>query len=179
MKALLGRALIAVLVVLAVACVACGSPPAQTANTTPPAVGPLRPSEPFGLTSVTLRDPNGTTALALPVYDAFTPAARQRGLMHRKRLPRQAGMVFRFPEDHRGGFWMKNTLIPLSIAFFDAGGKVVAVLDMPPCKADPCPSYDPKVTYRGAVEVNRGFFDDVGLRRGWRIELPFGLPPPG
>lgn len=144
----------------------------------PPVVGPLRPSEPFGVTSVTLESPSGGVALAVPVYDAYVPAARSRGLMHRKRLPRHTGMVFRFPGPRTGGFYMKDTLIPLSIAFFDAGGTVVDVLDMPPCKAEPCPTYTPRTSYEGALEVNRGFFDQVGLERGWRIELPPGLPRP-
>lgn len=157
----------------------CSSPdvPAPAASQSPTPVGPLRPSEPFGLTTVTLRAPDGSTALSIPVYDAHEPKTRSRGLMNRKRLPRRAGMVFRFPDDHQGGFWMKNTKIPLSIAFFDSDGTVLAVLDMPPCRTQRCPSYDPEVTYRGALEVNRGFFDEVGLRRGWRVELPFGLPP--
>ena len=165
--------------VLLSALLGCGGSPdaTPTANSKPAAVGPLEPSEPFGLTTVTARAPKGGTALSIPVYDAATPQSRSKGLMGRKRLPKQAGMVFRFPEDHSGGFWMKDTLIPLSIAFFDGDGTVVKVLDMPPCKADPCPSYDPKTAYRGALEVNRGFFDEIGLQRGWRLQLPFGLPP--
>jgi hypothetical protein len=87
-------------------------------------------------------------------------------------------MVFRFPAEHQGGFWMRNTLIPLSIAYFDRSGTVVATMDMEPCRQDPCPSYRPRARYRGALEVNQGFFDEIGLRKGWRVELPFGLPPP-
>ena len=150
-----------------------GAAPVPTA---PAVVGPLRPSEPFGLTSATLQSPDGGVAVAVPVYDAATPTTRSRGLMHRKRLPARAGMVFRFPGKHRGGFYMKDTLIPLSIAFFDATGTVIGVFDMPPCKADPCPTYGPKGPYVGALEVNRGFFDTLGLKRGWRVQLPPGLP---
>ena len=143
-----------------------------------PTVGPLEPSEPFGLTTVTLRAPGGGDSLEVPAYDAFAPETRQRGLMHREELPAGAGMVFRFPAERDGGFWMKNTLIPLSIAYFDERGEIVAVLDMEPCTADPCPSYDPGVGYSGALEVNRGFFDDAGVTPGWSVELPAGLPPP-
>jgi uncharacterized membrane protein (UPF0127 family) len=151
--------------------------PQQTTPSPPAALGPLKPSEPFGLTAVTLRSPEGGVALAVPVYDAAVPKTRARGLMHRKRLPKRTGMVFRFADDRDGGFYMKNTLIPLSIAFFDGGGVVVDVLDMEPCQADPCPTYAPSVAYRGALEVNQGFFDRLGLRPGWRVELPPGLPP--
>jgi hypothetical protein len=75
-------------------------------------------------------------------------------------------MLFLFPEDHRGGFWMKNTLIPLSIAFLDADGQVLAVLDMEPCRADPCPIYDPGVSYRSALEVNQGALARWGVGAG-------------
>lgn len=170
----------AVAVVAAVALVACsgGDEPGRARASSPAAIGPLQPSEPFGLTSATLESPDGGVALAVPVYDAYRDTTRARGLMHRKQLPRRAGMVFRFAQKRRGGFYMKNTLIPLSIAFFDGSGTVVDVLDMRPCKADPCPTYTPKAPYVGALEVNRGFFDELRLKQGWRVQLPPGLPPP-
>ena len=155
--------------------VACGTGEGQPAPHGP--AGRLEPSEPFGLATLALRPPGDGAAVRVPVYDAFEPDTRQRGLMHREELPAGTGMVFRFPEAHSGGFWMKNTLIPLSIAFFDSTGEVLAVLDMEPCSQDPCPSYDPDVTYAGALEVNRGFFTEIGLTPGWRIDLPSQLPP--
>lgn len=164
--------------VLLAALVACGSGEPAGPAATPAAVGPLKPSEPFGLTAVTLRAPKDGVALSVPVYDAHTPDTRRRGLMGRKRLPPRTGMVFRFPEDRTGGFWMKDTLIPLSIAYFDRSGVVVAVRDMKPCRQDPCPSYRPDARYRGALEVNQGYLAEVGVEKGWRVELPPGLPPP-
>ena len=163
---------------LLAALTACSPNEPPRAAVTPQAVGPLQPSEPFGLTAVTLRAPRGGVALAVPVYDAHTPETRRRGLMGRKRLPSRTGMVFRFPEDRTGGFWMKDTLIPLSIAFFDRSGVVVAILDMEPCRQDPCPVYRPKARYRGALEVNQGDLAEIGVKNGWRVEVPFGLPPP-
>src|SRR5688500_16591637 len=142
-------------VVLAALTACADEPPAPAV--TPAAVGPLAPSAPSGWTAVTLRAPKGGVAWSVPVYDAYTPETRQRGLMGRKRLPPRTGMVFRFAEDSTGGFWMKNTLIPLSIAYFDRSGVVVAVQDMKPCRADPCPSYEPNASYRGALEVNQGY----------------------
>ena len=140
-------------------------------------VGPLEPSEPFGLTSVTLRSADGEAEVPVPVYDAFEPGTRQRGLMGREELPAGTGMVFRFPAEHTGGFWMKNTLIPLSIAYLDEQGSVLAVMDMEPCTYDPCPSYDPKLAYTATLEVNQGFFDEVGLQTGWQVDIPGDLPP--
>jgi uncharacterized membrane protein (UPF0127 family) len=83
---------------------------------------------------------------------ALTPARRSAGLMNRRPAPAD-GMLFVFPEDTRGGFWMKNTLVPLTIAFFDVRGKRVRKLSMTPCHSDPCPVYDPKRWYRFALEL--------------------------
>jgi uncharacterized membrane protein (UPF0127 family) len=97
---------------------------------------------------------------------ANTAAERERGLMDRRELAADSGMAFVFPEDTTASFWMKDTLIPLSIAFYDDAGRIVRILDMQPCRADPCPLYDPEVPYRGALEVNRGAFRSWGVRVG-------------
>ncbi len=102
---------------------------------------------------------------------ARTPDQQARGLMFRRSLARNAGMVFVFREAVRGGFWMKNTLIPLSIAFYNGRGKILRIMVMEPCTADPCPVYDPKVAYRGALEVNKGSFGRWGVNRGDTITL--------
>ena len=73
-------------------------------------------------------------------------------------------MVFVYFRRHRGAFWMKDTLIPLSIAFFGRDGRLEAILDMKPCRRQPCRLYDPGVPYWGALEVNLGAFDR------WRVE---------
>src|SRR6266542_4238507 len=130
------------------------------------------------------RDERGSRTLALeqrvrrdgrpvrePLEIADTEPARERGLMFRRRLAPRAGMVFVFPQDARSAFWMKNTLIPLSIAFYDRRGRIVRILDMAPCRADPCPIYDPKATYRYALEVNRGALRRWHVRVGDRITL--------
>jgi uncharacterized protein len=108
----------------------------------------------------------GEQLVRVNVELAESPEERQRGLMGRESLPADAGMLFLYPEDHRGGFWMKDTLIPLSIAFLGGDGAVLAMLDMQPCTADPCPVYDPGVPYRSALEVNRGAFAGWGVEPG-------------
>jgi uncharacterized protein len=120
--------------------------------------------------------PHGTAVITTPqarvavrVEIAATDAARQEGLMFRRRLAPRAGMAFVWRSDVDGAFWMKNTLIPLSIAFYDRRGRIVRILDMAPCRADPCPIYDPKTMYRGALEVNRGAFRRWNVRVGDRI----------
>jgi uncharacterized membrane protein (UPF0127 family) len=83
---------------------------------------------------------------------AKTPAQRARGLMHRTRAP-EDGMLFVFPETTTGGFWMKDTLVPLTIVFFDTRGKRVRKLAMTPCRTASCPIYDPGRSYRFALEL--------------------------
>jgi uncharacterized membrane protein (UPF0127 family) len=62
-------------------------------------------------------------------------------------------MLFVFPYETTGGFWMKNTRVPLTIAFFDSGGNRVRKLSMTPCRTDPCKIYDPGRKYRFALEL--------------------------
>jgi hypothetical protein len=83
---------------------------------------------------------------------AITSAGRSLGLMNRRRAPAD-GMLFVFPQDTRGGFWMKNTLVPLTIVFFNADGKRVRKLSMTPCREESCPIYNPGRRYRFALEL--------------------------
>jgi uncharacterized membrane protein (UPF0127 family) len=102
---------------------------------------------------------------------ADTQPERARGLMGRRELPDDAGMVFVFPTDSTSAFWMKDTLIPLSIAFYDQRGTIVRILDMEPCTRDPCVLYDAEASYRGALEVNRGAFERWGVGEGDVLRL--------
>jgi uncharacterized membrane protein (UPF0127 family) len=83
---------------------------------------------------------------------ATSSEERSLGLMNRRKAPRD-GMLFVFPNDTSGGFWMKNTLVPLTIVFFNRNGERVRRLSMKPCRADPCPIYHPNRRYRFALEL--------------------------
>lgn len=111
----------------------------------------------------------GADEVAVQVEVADTDEERQVGLMNRESLPEDAGMLFLFPGETSGGFWMKNTLIPLSIAFVGGDGTILRILDMEPCRADPCTVYDPGVAYETALEVNQGAF------ARWQVEEGDGL----
>jgi uncharacterized protein len=113
----------------------------------------------------------GERRVTFAVELATTPRQRALGLSHRPNLAPRAGMAFLYPQPTRGAFWMKDTLIPLSIAFWDRGGRIVRVLDMTPCRADPCRRYDPGVPYVGALEVNRGALRRWEVERGDRITI--------
>jgi uncharacterized protein len=133
-------------------------------TTTATATGPV-----FERGTVVIESARGEVAIDVEI--AETPVQRKLGLMHRESLASEAGMVFLFAKETRGGFWMKNTLIPLSIAFFDADGRILRILDMEPCEADPCPVHDPEVAYHGALEVNKGAFAQWGVSEGDRVRV--------
>lgn len=116
-------------------------------------------------------------ATPVSVRVAHTPQQREHGLMEVPALPPGAGMLFAFPEDTRSGFWMKGTLVPLGIAWADADGDVVATAVMEPCRTDPCPVHRPGRSYRYAIEVPAGWFEQLGVRPGWRLAVPGDLPP--
>ena len=109
--------------------------------------------------------------VVVEVEIARTSAERQRGLMNRRTLPARAGMVFVYPQAVSHGFWMKNTLIPLDIAFYDGRGRIARILTMQPCRRDPCRVYDPGVSYHAALEVNAGSFRRWQVTAGDRIAL--------
>lgn len=96
---------------------------------------------------------------------------RARGLMGRRSLPEDAGMLFVYGRERQLSFWMRNTYIPLSIAFADSDGRIVDLQDMEPLDDEP-PSYVSAEPARYALEVNRGFFEERGVEVGDTMELP-------
>jgi hypothetical protein len=140
----------------------------------PSSSGGARPTVAYRLEPV--EGPAGTVRLEV----AADPAARARGLMDRRQVPEGTGMVFLYPADVREAFWMKNTLVPLSIAFVAADGRVVSVAEMRPCQADPCPTYPPAGPYRYAVELAAGAFGAAGVGPGAKVVPvdPSALPDP-
>lgn len=100
---------------------------------------------------------------------AVTPVQREYGLMYREALPLFSGMLFVFPSDQVLSFWMKNTSIPLSIAYIDAEGVIVSIRDLEPFSLTPVSS---EVPVRYALEVNRGVFARLGIGPGQKVDLP-------
>jgi uncharacterized protein len=96
---------------------------------------------------------------------------RARGLMYRTALAEDRGMLFVYPGEEHRSFYMKNTLIPLSIAFMDSEGRIVDIQDMKPLDDD-LPHYVSAEPAQYALEVNRGFFEERGVEVGDRAELP-------
>ncbi len=104
----------------------------------------------------------------LTVEIAATREERAEGLMYRKKLPENRGMLFVFEKERRLSFWMKNTYIPLSIAFISSDGRIRQIEDMQPESLASVTS-DRSVLY--ALEVNRGWFTEHGIQAGDRVEL--------
>jgi uncharacterized protein len=97
---------------------------------------------------------------------ADSMGTRMEGLMHRKSMPQGSGMVFVFDENATHCMWMKNTLIPLSVAFIDEAGAIINIADMQPhseqshCAARPA---------RYALEMNKGWFAQRGIKPGAQL----------
>ena len=107
---------------------------------------------------------------SLKVEVAQNEDALQQGLMFRKSLGRDEGMLFLFGEPAYHSMWMKNTLIPLSVAFLDADGRILNILDMEPQTLDTHMAAGPAVY---AIETNKGWFAANKVKPGDKVT---GLP---
>ncbi|MEH7253691.1 DUF192 domain-containing protein [Neobacillus niacini] len=126
----------------------------------------FRQSKETSLQTKIIKVSSGKRKIKLTVQVADTFKKREKGLMFVEQLPEDQGMLFVYSGKTYGGFWMKNTLIPLSIAFVDSDGKILKILNMVPCKEEECPTYDPGVFYQYALEVNLGWFEKNQIKEG-------------
>ena len=134
-----------------------GSSPstASSTTTTTTVPGPAGVADSFARTLIEV---DGTSYY---VAVADTPDKQQRGLMGVEDLDPLDGMLFTFTGERDRSFWMKDTLIPLDIAFFDADGLLVSVTSMEPCLDGDCPTYPSNGPAQFALEVPRGVFADL------------------
>ena len=109
----------------------------------------------------------GKHTLTVEVVD--TPEKRERGLMFRESLDADKGMLFIFEKEQRVAFWMKNTEIPLSLAYISKSGHIREIHDLEPLSLHAVQSTY-SVLY--ALEVNRGYFSEKGIKVGDQIVLP-------
>ncbi len=113
----------------------------------------------------------GAAGKEIAVDVADSRPQRTLGLSGRTSLPPDQGMLFVNEQDVSSGYHMKDTLIPLSLAFIAADGAIIAIVDMEPCAAEPCPVYEPPSAYRFGLEVNQGAFEQWGIEVGARATL--------
>ncbi|MBO7093850.1 MAG: DUF192 domain-containing protein [Spirochaetia bacterium] len=104
----------------------------------------------------------------ITVEIADTPASKEKGLMGRESLDEDRGMLFVYDMDSRKSFWMKNTLIPLSIAYIAADGTIREIYDMEPLSKR---IIDSRYSVRYALEVNQGAFQRHGVKEGDKVEF--------
>ena len=158
------------------ALVACsgGTSSTSSATTTPASMNALATPEGFAAISVRVTRSDGTIDEHC-LWSADTTAERERGLMGvtDPNLGGHPGMLFRFTAPTTTGFWMKDTLLPLSVAWFDAAGRFIDQSDMVPCPsgAASCPVSRPSGAYTEAIEVPQGRLADLGIERGSTIAV--------
>jgi uncharacterized membrane protein (UPF0127 family) len=126
-----------------------------------------------GQATFAVRLSQGDNAATVTVEIAATTTERQQGLMFRQEMAEDAGMLFLFPTDARGGFWMRNTYIPLDIAYIGGDGRVQEIRAAQPLDET---NLVPAQPYRYVLEVNQGWFERHGMGIGARVELPEELP---
>lgn len=117
-----------------------------------------------GLRAATIR--SGSVELIAEL--AISQDEQTTGLMHRTELPDGRGMLFVYPDDRRMSFWMKNTLVPLSIAFIGADGAIKEIHDMEPLSLA---AVESERYARYALEVPKGWFGRAGLKPGDKFDL--------
>lgn len=148
-----------------VAFVACGGD--DTARPTP------APTASVGAPLRSLSLIGSTRTAEVKVEIASTFEERAVGLMFRQSLPTDTGMLFIYPDDQTSGHWMRNTYIPLDIAYVDARGLVIEVRQGRPLDETPL---RPQKPYRFALEMTVGWFESHALGQEIRIVIPKDLP---
>lgn len=107
----------------------------------------------------------------LQVEIADEPEELKAGLMHREVLAEKHGMLFVFQGEYPLKFWMKNTIIPLDVIYFNSNNEYVSHATMQPCTEDPCPDYLAKAPSQYALEVPAGSVETWNVGDGWKFVL--------
>jgi len=143
---------------------ACGAHDVSTPASPPPSSAP------------TVLLPDGSH---LVVRIADRPADQMRGLMFVANLPDDEGMLFLFQEEAPRSFWMKNCLMPIDMVWLDRSFRIVDIThSAPPCQADPCPEFAPRVPAQNVLEVRGGLAREKGLKEGDTLVV-VGIAAPG
>ena len=110
----------------------------------------------------------GTKTITITAEIADTPAAREKGLMARKKMPLDRGMLFVFEAEGVYSFWMKNTFLPLTIIFIDAQRRIAGIQDMTPQDET---LHQPDRPYMYALELNQHIAERAGLKSGDTVTI--------
>ena len=129
-----------------------------------------------GYVTITLHTENGKP-LPIKAEIADSPEERAAGLMFRKSLGKNKGMLFVFPDSAVRNFWMKNTLIPLDMVFIAENMTIVKIHRAVPCSSEPCPLYNSGKSAKYVLEVNANLTSAYGIHEGSaaKVSLPTQL----
>ncbi|TFI50835.1 DUF192 domain-containing protein [Mastigocladus laminosus UU774] len=114
--------------------------------------------------------PNGTK---IDLEVAQTPEQQAMGLMYRPALSPNRGMLFQFPTPMAVNFWMKNVPVPLDMVFLRKGVVQAIAPAVPPCTAEPCPTYGPKTLVDQVIELRSGRTSELGLKKGDFVKIAY------
>ena len=117
----------------------------------------------------------GTVSQKVTAELALSAAEQQQGLMFRQSMPEDRGMLFILGRQLATGFWMKNTYLPLDIAYLDADGTVLDIIPGEPLNET---IHKPKQPYWNVLEMNQGWFQRHNLGIGAKVDIPKDLPTP-
>ena len=104
---------------------------------------------------------------------ARTQQQQQMGLMYRKALPDNQGMLFLFPNAQPVQFWMKNVPVALDMVFLRKGVVQYVQVSAPPCDKEPCSTYGPNVLIDQVIELRSGRATELGLQKGDQVKIDF------
>ncbi|MCX7596906.1 MAG: DUF192 domain-containing protein [Fischerella sp.] len=168
------RSLTLLSVLLSVLLIGCSATPAKTPSSS--SLAPVNPEQsslikgqqlPISARAIV---PNGTK---IDLEVARTFEQQQMGLMYRPALPENRGMLFQFSSPLAVSFWMKNVPVPLDMVFLRKGVVQAIAAAVPPCNADPCPTYGPKTQIDQVIELRSGRAAELGLKVGDRVKIDF------
>lgn len=165
-------------IVLSCLLVACAdttpaNPPTSTQNHTTPVVQTTPKGQNLPISAIAILPDR--TKIELEV--ARTNEQKAMGLMYRPALPDNRGMLFPFSPDQPVSFWMKNVPVALDMIFLHQGEIKYIAASVPPCTANPCPTYGPNTPIDGVIELRSGRASELKLKVGDRI-LVKDLPKP-
>lgn len=160
-------------VIAGILLISCSGPVPAASPDKPPVASPTQSTEQFLGQMLPISAQVQVANQVIQLEVAQTPEQQAMGLMYRKELAANRGMLFPFNPARPVGFWMKNCLISLDMVFL-RNGKIVGISNQaPPCVTEPCPIYSPGQSVDQVIELRGGRAAELGLKVGDRLPVKF------